>query len=141
MHPYCGMAHNQCTCRFFNPINREILLVFLHFFFLFRFVFFVFVFSLIVSFRFSLHRMCMSYLSYLVSININSMMTWQCIAHWLTAHQVRGNVVSLWRSFVTKYLVSLLGLKNRNGNWLFSMSTGRKNGLNVKNTHKTHNTH
>ena len=44
----------------------------------------------------------------------------------LTAYQVRGNVVSLWRSFVTTELVSLLlmGLKNRHGHWLCWMSTG-----------------
>ena len=43
----------------------------------------------------------------------------------LTAYQVRGNVESLWRSFVTTELVSLLGY------WLLCwMSTGRtKKGL------------
>ena len=57
-----------------------------------------------------------------------SMMTWHCIAY-CCADCIRGNVVSLWRSFVTTERVSLLGLKNRQGHWLCRMSTGRKNGL------------
>ena len=139
------IQHNQCPWRFFNPVIEEIyimirsyaikiprilprmhvseqcnahhviilfLLVFSSFCFLvlFRFVFFVVVSSMIFSFQFSLHRMCMSCLSYLV--------WWHGIAlstAVLTAYQVRGNVVYLWRSFVTTWLVSLLRLKYRHG--------------------------
>ena len=43
-------------------------------------------------------------------------------------------VVSLWRSFVTTELGSLLGLKNRHGHRLCWMSMGKKNGL-MRRTH------
>ena len=61
---------------------------------------------------------------------VSSMMTWHCIAH-RCAYCISGNVGSLWRSFVTTYLVSLLliELKNRRGHRLCWLPTGRKNGL------------
>ena len=75
-------------------------------------------FSLIVSFRFSLHTMCMSC----------PVVPLLCLLHTCTWYVLRGDVVSLWRSFVTTELASLLlGLKNRHGHWLCWMSTGRKN--------------
>ena len=96
---------------------------FISFIFLFRFVCFVFVFSLVVSFCFTI-----SQIVYVVPV-APSMMTWLCIAN-CGSYRTRGNVVSLWISFVTTELVSLLGLENRHGHcWLCGMSTGRKNGL------------
>ena len=86
-------------------------------------VFFVFVFSLFASFLSLFHRMGMSCLSYPVR--------WHGIAlptAVLTVYLVRGNVVSLWRSFVTTelvYLLLIIGLKNRRGHWSCWMSTGR----------------
>ena len=67
------------------------------FLFLFRFVFIVFVFSLIVSFCFFI-----SHNGSDVRV-VSSMMTWHCIAHSGAVHtaNIRGNVVSLWRSVVT----------------------------------------
>ena len=63
---------------------------------LFAFIFFFSFSPWLFLFVSLLHRLCMSWLSYLV--------WWHGIA-WptavLTAYQVRGNVVSLWRSFVT----------------------------------------
>ena len=98
-----------------------------HFFlFLLWFVHFVFVFSLIVSFRFYI-----SYIVYVMPV-VFSMMTWHCKAH-RSSYCMHGNVVSLWRTFLTTELVTLLGLKNRHGHWLCWMSTRRKKGL--KNTH------
>ena len=63
---------------------------------------------------------------------VSSIMTWHRIARHavLTVYQVRGNVVTLWRtSFVATELVALRGLKNRRGHWLCWMSAGRKNRL------------
>ena len=57
------------------------------------------------------------------------MLTRHCIAN-CCAYCIRGNVVSPWRSFVTTELVSLLlRLKNRHGHKLWSLSTGKKDGL------------
>ena len=148
------IQHNQCPCRFFNPIiyNGEIKAhterrhrdstaavhdyAVLFYFILFYFscfslsICFCFCFLLCVFFVSLVHRMRMSCLSHLLTFY--SMMACHCIAHCCPyCIPVRGNVVSLWRSFVTTELVSLLltGLKNRHGHWLWWMSTGRKNGL------------
>ena len=48
---------------------------------------------------------------------------------WDEQKKKKKKKVSLWRSFVTTELASLLGLKNRYGHWLCWMSTGKKNGL------------
>ena len=54
---------------------------------------------------------------------------------------LHNNVASLWRTFVPTELVTLylLGLKNRHGQGLCWMSTGRSNGL-MRRTH-THTRH
>ena len=91
---------------------------------LLRFVICVYVFSLF-SFVFRFHRMFMSCLSYPVSCHGLALPTTAV----LTDYLVRGNVVSLWHSFVTTEYARLLGLKNGHGLWLCRMSTGRNNGL------------
>lgn len=64
---------------------------------------------------------------------ISSMMAWRCIV--CCAYCIRNNVVFLWRSLWRRHNVDLSRIEESAGTpvvlWL---STGRKNGLNVKNT-------